>query len=41
MAFSSIFDSKFCLGRSLYLIQETRRNPNDESSAISSAVDYL
>ena len=36
-AFSSIFDSKFSLGRSLYLIQLINKKPKDDKFDISEA----
>jgi hypothetical protein len=37
IAFSSIFDSKFSLGRSLYLIQLINKKPKDDKFDISEA----
>ena len=37
IAFSSIFDSKFSLGRSLYLMQLINKNPKDDKFDISVA----
>ena len=37
IAFSSILDSRFSLGRSLYLMQPTSKKPKDDNSEISSS----